>query len=132
MPSKPVVNHMYKNKGDFNFEFVSNNWGLDHETFSNGSAYADFDNDGDLDLIVNNVNMPFYIYENNLDTLKNRSLKINLLSDSKNTRALGSKIIAYIDKKPITYDNHISKGFQSSINGPIHLGVGNTKNYRFN
>ena len=127
MPSKPVVNHMYKNKGDFNFEFVSNNWGLDHETFSNGSAYADFDNDGDLDLIVNNVNMPFYIYENNLDTLKNRSLKINLLSDSKNTRALGSKIIAYIDKKPITYDNHISKGFQSSINGPIHLGVGNTK-----
>ena len=127
MPSKPVMNHIYKNKGDFNFELKSNDWGLSQETFSNGSAYADFDNDGDQDLVVNNVNMPFFIYENRIDTLTNKSIKIKLASNSLNTQALGAKVYAYFDNKKVVFDNHISKGFQSSISGPINIGLGDAK-----
>tara|TARA_B100001063_G_scaffold225259_1_gene233929 strand:+ start:110 stop:3361 length:3252 start_codon:yes stop_codon:yes gene_type:complete len=125
MPSKPVVNHIYKNKGDFKFDYMSNDWGLNQESFSNGSAYGDFDNDGDQDLIVNNVNMPFFIYENLSDSTVNKSVKIKLSSKSLNTNAIGSKVVAYYGTKKSLFDNHISKGFQSSINSPINIGIGN-------
>ncbi|MDG2397343.1 MAG: VCBS repeat-containing protein [Flavobacteriaceae bacterium] len=124
MPSKPVMNHIYKNEGDFNFKFKSIEWGLDHDTFSNGSAYADFDNDGDQDLVINNVNMPFFIYENKTDSLINKSVKIKLSSKSLNSQAIGTKAYAYFGTKKVVFDNHISKGFQSSIAAPINIGIG--------
>ena len=74
MPSQAVPNAAFHNLGDFNFENATEKWGLSLPSFSNGSAYADLDNDGDLDLVVNNVNMPSFVYENTSDTLTYRSV----------------------------------------------------------
>ncbi len=69
IPSQPLKNYAYKNMGDLSFNKVSADWGLDEESFSNGSAYADLDNDGDLDLVVNNINAEAFIYKNNSEIL---------------------------------------------------------------
>ena len=91
MPSKAVSNIIYKNNGHFSFTEETKNWGLQQPSFSNGSAYGDLDNDGDLDLVINNVNMPAFIYENTLDTLNSKSITLQLKGDLKNTHAVGAK-----------------------------------------
>ncbi|MAU71711.1 MAG: hypothetical protein CML04_06400 [Pseudozobellia sp.] len=126
MPSKAVVNGVFQNIGNFQFEKKSTDWGLDEPSFSNGSAYADLDNDGDLDLILNNVNMPSFIYENRTDTLNKRSIQFKLNQDKGNVDAIGAKItIAYGDGLKAVAENYVSRGFQSSVTSKIHFGVGN-------
>ncbi len=128
MPSKAVPNAVFRNLGDFDFENKSTDWGLDLPSFSNGSAYGDLDNDGDLDLVVNNVNMPSFIYENTTDTLTHRSLSLKLSQKNKNTSAIGVKaVLKYADDKMIYVENYTSRGFQSSVPSRIHFGLGNTK-----
>ena len=97
MPSKAVPNSAFENKGDFQFEDQTKAWGLNLPSFSNGNAYGDLDNDGDLDLIVNNVNMPSFFYENKTDTLNARSFTLQLKSKTKNTFAVGAKAIIYYE-----------------------------------
>ena len=128
MPSKAVPNAAFKNKGDFNFREVTSGWGFEAATFSNGNAYGDLDNDGDLDLVINNVNMSAFIYENTLDTLHNRSLNLQFKGLGKNTFGVGSKvIIKYGKHKKAISEQYPSRGFQSSISNRIHFGVGNEK-----
>ena len=76
IPSSPVKNQVYLNHGNFLFEEITEQYGFNNETFSNGLAYSDLDNDGDLDIIINNVNMPSYLYKNN--SKQNKSLQIVL------------------------------------------------------
>ena len=76
MPSAAVPNGAYKNKGDFQFENIRDLWGFDTPSFSNGSAYGDLDNDGDLDLVVNNINAPAFVYKNN--STENNYVQISL------------------------------------------------------
>ena len=128
MPSKAVSNAVYQNLGNFNFENKSEEWGLSTPSFSNGSAYADLDNDGDLDIIVNNVNMPCFIYENKTDTLTSRSVQLKFLQKDKNVFGIATKAtIKYGTNKTAFGENFNSRGFQSSVANGIHFGVGNIK-----
>ncbi|WP_420384796.1 VCBS repeat-containing protein [Roseivirga sp.] len=128
MPSKPVRNALFKNKGDFEFENISETEGLEEETFSNGSAYGDLDNDGDLDLIINNVNMPAFVYRNNTDTLNNRSLRLALRDPkSGNKLAVGSFVQAWSGDLHYSAYSFPSRGFQSSVDPRIHIGVGSNQ-----
>ena len=127
MPSKAVPNQAFKNQGDFSFSSANKAWGFELPTFSNGSAYGDLDNDGDLDLVINNVNMPALVYRNHSDTLTHRSLQIKLEASGKNTTQIGTKAVAYAkDLKPIISELYPSKGFESSVPHRLHFGLGNT------
>ena len=84
MPSKPVNNIVYKNDGKFQFKEYTKEWGFDFPSFSNGMSYADLDNDGDLDIVINNVNMPAFLYRNNNNNQKNKSISFSLEGELKN------------------------------------------------
>lgn len=124
MPSEAVPNAVFRNTGEFVFDQVSNQWGLDMPSFSNGSAYGDIDNDGDLDLIVNNVNMPAFVYRNNTDTSVQRSLRFELVGEGMNTKGLGAEIWVYGSGNKYLVENYPSRGFQSSVDPKPHLGLG--------
>ena len=128
MPSKAIKNIAYKNNGEFNFTDFSDPWGFDLPTFSNGMSYGDLDNDGDLDIVINNVNMPALVYKNNSNIDENKSISFELIGKEKNKNAVGSKIIIkYANNKQSMIENFPSRGFQSSIPNRLHFGVGNVK-----
>ncbi|MGB5363862.1 MAG: VCBS repeat-containing protein [Aureibaculum sp.] len=121
MPSTPITNYALKNNHDLTFSNNTKNWGFDHPGFSNGAAFGDLDNDGDLDLIVNNLNMPLFVYQNNS---KNNYLKIDLKGDKINPFAVGSIVELFVNDQIIRQELIPSRGFQSSIDYVMTFGVG--------
>ncbi len=129
MPSVKLPNYMFKKEpNSLQFKNVSHDWGLDEPSFSNGAAYGDIDNDGDLDLIVNNVNQELYIYENQSRTMNgNHYLAINFKGQGKNSFGLGANVKAYVAGQVVAADHMPIRGFQSSMDYKLILGMENNQ-----
>ena len=125
MPSEPIPNYAFENNKDLTFSKKTIEWGLETPSFSNGAAYGDLDNDGDLDLVVNNCNMPPFIYRNEADTLLNNNyLSIELVGKDGNTKALGTQVTVTANDQIFYQELVTSKGFQSSVDYKLHFGLG--------
>ncbi|WP_232231276.1 VCBS repeat-containing protein [Maribacter sp. 1_2014MBL_MicDiv] len=121
-----ISNYLYKNEGDLKFTNMSKAWGLDQQSFSNGAATADLDNDGDLDIIVNNVDDPAFIYENLTNSKENGYLKIKLNGPATNKDGLGAKITLKTNDSIQFHEFKTVRGYLSSVEPIIHFGLGKT------
>ena len=125
IPVTPVANKAFHNNGNFSFSDAGESWGFTQPSFSNGAAYADLDNDGDLDLIVNNENEPSFVYKNNSrEENKNNYIGITLKGSPKNTFAIGAKIMLYKGTEIFSREIVPSRGFQSSVDYKQIIGLG--------
>lgn len=128
MPTITMPNYAFHNLGNDRFEKVSTAWGLDKKGISAGAAYVDLDNDGDMDLVVNNTNDYASIYKNNSELLnKNAFLKIKLKGDKQNSLGIGTKIILYAKDKKYFQEQNPVRGFQSSVDPVLNFGLGENK-----
>jgi len=127
IPRTPLLSKMFRNAGDLRFTDIGQSWGFTRPSFANGAAYGDLDNDGALDLVINNENGPAFIYRNNSRTVNhNNYIGILLKGKSPNTFAIGSKIRAYRGSEILYREVVPSRGFQSSVDYKQIIGLGAT------
>lgn len=133
MPPGDVSNFIFKNNRDLTFRDVSHEWGISGKNISNGAIYVDLDNDGDLDLVINNINQLAGIYENGLGQFSEKSSRINHLKVrfkglGWNKFGIGARVELYYQNQVQVQENFVSRGFQSSTAPEVHFGLGNTEN----
>jgi len=121
VPSIPISNYAFKNKGNLEFEKVTKAWGFDAAGFSNGMAYGDLDNDGDLDVITNNIDAKAFVYENKAT---GNFLKIKLKGSEKNQFGIGAKAIIHHNGKKQIVESSVTRGFMSSVDHGLFFGLG--------
>lgn len=130
IPEIKIHNYAYQNNGDLTFKDVSTSWGLALPTFSNGAVYADLDNDGAMDMVINNVNDEALVYRNtSRDDEKTINtthyLQISFKGDKQNVNGLGTMVNIYYDHgKQQAYENTPYRGYLSSVQGIAHFGLG--------
>lgn len=126
IPETPLLNKAFRNAGgNLSFEDMGRKWGFTQPSFSNGAAYGDLDNDGDLDLVINNINQPSFIYKNNSrEQNKNNYISLLLKGRDANTFAIGSKIRIYAGHQQFYRELMPSRGFQSSVDYKQVIGLG--------
>ncbi|MDR0793470.1 MAG: CRTAC1 family protein, partial [Chitinophagaceae bacterium] len=124
IPSSNISSYLFKNNGNFSFSDVSKQWGIRSTSNSNGAVYADLDNDGDLDLIVNNINQPAFIYRNETSKQLNKNyLAIKLKGANANTQGIGAKVYVYT-KNNLQYQEQMpARGYQSTVSAVLHFGL---------
>jgi hypothetical protein len=130
IPVIKIPNYAFRNNGDLTFEDASREWGFTQPSFSNGAAFTDLDNDGDLDYVVNNINDEAFLYENTLisegknDTL-HHYLRIKLNGPALNKQSIGTKVTFFYDGGKKQYVEHqVARGYLSSVDDIIHVGLG--------
>ncbi len=124
MPGIYLTNFFYKQTADENFEDFSNIWTSENASFSNGAAYTDLDLDGDLDLVVNNINDKAFVLENRTSLKNNNNyLRIKLLGGKKNAKAIGAKISVYTSGEVQTHYQSVIRGYLSSVEPVVHFGL---------
>lgn len=124
MPSTKLANYILKNRDGLHFENKTTDWGLTQKAISNGAAYADFDNDGDLDIVVNNLNDEIAVYQNKQGDAKNKFIKIKLAGNAPNTAGIGAKVQLTAGNKKIFQEAYYARGYESSVEPVLTLGVG--------
>jgi hypothetical protein len=128
MPETKLRNFIFKNNGDISFSNKSEAWGLSEASFSNGAAYADLDNDGDLDIVVSNIDHPAFIYQNNSEKIEDGNfLKIKLNGPDQNRSGLGGRITIKTNEGFQMKEHYLSRGYLSSVEDKIHFGLGESK-----
>ena len=125
LPSTKIPNYIFRNVNGIRFSNEGNAWGIDQPSVSNGGAYADLDNDGDLDIITNNLNEEPFLYRNNQEAIgTNNYIKLKLKGKGLNTAGLGAKIWITTPDRKIFHEAWFSRGYQSSVEPVINAGVG--------
>jgi enediyne biosynthesis protein E4 len=126
IPVNPVPNYAFHNQGNLRFVNKASKWGLGEPLHSNGAAYADLNNDGTLDLVVNNVNNEAHIYRNRLNEINpaHKYLKFKLQGEDRNLWAIGTRIEVKAGDKKYIVEQMPNRGFQSSVDPLLHLGLG--------
>jgi hypothetical protein len=131
IPKVKLHNYAFRNKGNLTFENETTDWGLKLPSFSNGAAYADLDNDGDMDMVINNINDEAFVYQNNAANEKdnaNNYLNITFSGSPKNPGGLGTWVDIYYDHdKHQVYEHSPYRGYVSSVQGMAHFGLGKVK-----
>uniref|UniRef100_UPI0025BAC264 VCBS repeat-containing protein n=1 Tax=Cecembia sp. TaxID=1898110 RepID=UPI0025BAC264 len=124
LPSMKLANFTFRNKGELVFEQVGGVWGLDQLSYSNGSAYADLDNDGDLDLVINNTDQQAFIYRNNSEKLGHQFIQFELAGDKANLFGIGAQVWVKSGDKMLHQTLSTSRGFQSGTSTLLTFGLG--------
>ena len=131
IPSSNVPNYMFRNNGGLpggviTFANTGAAWGLTQTSNSTGAAYADLDNDGDLDLVVNNTNQPAFIFQNEANTVRNNHfLTLKLVGNAPNTQGVGSRVTLYQKGNQQYVEQMPTRGYQSTVSNRLHFGLGN-------
>jgi len=129
IPSTVEENYVYHNNGDLTFTKANQEWGIDQKSLSNGASYADLDNDGDLDLVVNNIEEEAFVYRNNSEiNTDNRYLKVKLAGKGQNTFGIGAKIELFVNGKVLAQEQIPTRGYQSSVDYNLVFGLGKAEN----
>jgi hypothetical protein len=129
IPAVKLSNYAFKSNGNLTFNNVTEQWGLQQPCFSSGAAYGDLDNDGDLDIVINNTNEEAHVYENTLmedDTNSKNYLKLNIQGDSLNKNGLGAVVQLYYGNGKIqAYEHSPYRGYLSTVSNQPFFGLGN-------
>ena len=124
LPSQKLKNYYYKNHGNLEFSNITDSSGLNQPSFSHGASYVDLDNDGDLDLVVNNVNDKPFIYENNSENNGNNFIRLKMVDDKP---TLGTKVKMYYDKEFQYFETTNVRGIYSTSEDVVHFGINKSK-----
>jgi enediyne biosynthesis protein E4 len=126
-PEIKLPNQFFLNGGNIRFTDISNSVKNNQPSFSNGAVYSDLDNDGDLDIVVNNINDPVLVYENKTNSEQQKSYaSVKLKGPENNIHAIGATIVLFANGGIRTYENNPVHGFLSSMAGPVHIGLDST------